>query len=35
MKRVLFDSTIFDLQIFGGVSRYFTELISRAKKTIW
>ena len=32
MKRVLFDSTIFDLQIFGGVSRYFTELISRAKK---
>lgn len=29
--KVFFDSTIFDLQIFGGVSRYFTELISRAQ----
>ena len=26
--KVLFDSTIFDLQLFGGVSRYFAELIA-------
>lgn len=30
--RVFFDSTIFDLQIFGGVSRYFTELIGTAQQ---
>ena len=28
--KVFFDSTIFDLQIFGGVSRYFAELIGTA-----
>lgn len=30
--KVLFDSTIFDLQIFGGISRYFSELISVGAK---
>ena len=30
--KVFFDSTIFDLQIFGGISRYFTELVTTAER---
>lgn len=29
---ILYDSQIFDLQIIGGISRYFCEIISRLQQ---
>lgn len=33
MKSIVFDHQIFDLQVFGGISRYFCELASRVHRT--
>lgn len=33
--KILFDHQIFSSQVFGGVSKYFAEIISRMPKDSW